>query len=67
VSPDDKPLVAIITELADLGRQRRLTNPEDPVVGLARRAAAALMWLELDEAGDFAAAQTWLDRAYGRV
>lgn len=63
---EDKPLVAIITELRDLGRQRRLTDPADPVVALARRAGAALMWLELDEAGDFDAAQTWLDRAYGR-
>ncbi len=63
---EDVPLVAIVTELRDLGRQRRLTDPDDPVVGLARRANAALMWLELDEAGDLEAAQTWLDRAYGR-
>lgn len=64
---EDKPLVAILTELRDLGRQRRLTHPEDEVVALARRAAAALMWLELDEAGEFDAAQTWLDRAWGRA
>lgn len=64
---EDKPLVAIITALRDLGRQRRLVDPQDPVVALARRAGAALMWLELDEAGQFDAAQEWLDRAWGRT
>lgn len=60
---EDKPLVAIVEELRELGRQRRLTDPEDAVVGLARRAHAVLMWLELDEEGQYEAAQVWLDRA----
>jgi hypothetical protein len=60
---EDKPLVAIIEELRELGRQRRLTDPDDAVVALARRAHAVLMWFELDEAGQFEAAETWLARS----
>lgn len=58
--------MAIVEELRDFGRQRRLTAPEDPVVALARRAHAVLMWFELDDAGDLEAAQVWLDRAFPR-
>jgi len=60
------PLAAVLRDLRDFGRQRRSTDPTDPVVELASRAHAALMWLEADAVGDIEVAKQWLDEVYQR-
>lgn len=63
---DSRPLLAVLTEVRDLGRCRRDAKTDPEMVALGRRAHAAMMWLEADKAGDLDAAKSWLDTAYGR-
>lgn len=64
---DSRPLIAVLTDVRDLGRSRRDQKVDPEMVGLARRAHAAMMWLEADMAGDLEAAKRWLDMVYGRL
>lgn len=63
---DSRPLIAVLTEVRDLGRRRRDEKVDPEMVALAKRAHAAMMWLEADIAGDLEAAQRWLDTAQKR-
>ncbi len=64
---DSRPLVAVLTDVRDLGRSRRDRKTDPEMVTLAKRAHAALMWMEADLAGDLDAAGRWLDTVYGRT
>ncbi len=63
---DSRPLITVLTDVRDLGRSRRDQKSDPQMVALAKRAHAALMWLEADRAGELDVAQRWLDTVYGR-
>lgn len=66
---DRAPLVVVLAAVRNAARDFRDGEGEDPgaqLVALGRRAHAALMWLDADEAGDIDTASRLLDIAFGR-
>lgn len=57
------PLLYVLRQVRDLGRERKGADPELEVV--ARRAHDALAWFEADQEGRLEMAQKHLDKVYG--